>query len=437
MQIKQQDKYDRSVIRRPVLTGLLIILIFLGGFATWALLAPLESAAIAPGTIVVDSERKSIQHLEGGIVKDIYIKEGSHVDKGDWLIKLDDTQALTEFQRSKIEYFSLLAKESRLISERDKKSAMHLPPLLMEAQSDPKVDDIITGQQHIFYANSQSNSGRLDVLQQRVKQLEDEMASEKKQAQSEQDQLKLIKTELNGMYTLLKDGYISKSRVWATEREASRLEGEYQAHIGRAEQAQQRMAEAQLAVTAERANIEKSIVDELRVTQRELSTARERYNAADDILKRTLIKAPESGSVMNLQVHTKGGVVKPGQDIMSIVPEGDSLVIEAHINPIDIDVVHKGLTAKVQLSAFSGRNVPVLQGKVVQVSADVFENSRTGQSYYEARVMIDADQLSRAKGLSLYAGMPVQLMIITDKQTPFKYFAKPVKNSFERAFREQ
>jgi membrane fusion protein, type I secretion system len=424
-------------IKEPLQFGLIILLVFVGGFLLWSLLAPLESAAVATGRVTVDTNRKSIQHLEGGIVEKLYVRDGDKVKKGDILIQLKNTQSKASLDLVRGQVNELLALEARLVAQRDKAKNVVFSEALLKQKDNPKVAKIMKSQKAIFKAEHDSFKGQIEILRQRVVQLEKEIDSLNAQVTSETKQLKLIEEEIEAVAFLEKKKLIEKPRLLALQREAARLIGNRGEHLGLIAKAQQKIGETKTQLIAITDKRQKDALQELRDTQQKLADLLEKEKSAEDVSDRTTIRAPQSGTVVSLQEHTIGGVLRPGETVMDIVPSGDKLVIEAQIDPLDIDVVHKGLEAKVNLTAFKQRSTPALDGVVDRVSADSFTNEQTGATYYLARVSISADQLKRLHDVKLYPGMPVQVMIITDKRTPFAYFVSPIQESFRRAFREQ
>lgn len=427
----------QPTILRPVLFGLGILILFFGTFSLWSLISPLDSAAIAQGKITVETNRKTIQHLEGGIIKKIYIRDGSKVKKGDTLIVLDDTQPRASLDLLRGQANELLATEARLLAEQENAKKITFPKRLLKDAKLAKVKKILDGQQKLFEANEKTYYGQIKILGQRETELEKEIESIDAQVKSETEQLKYIKEEVVAVEYLEKRKLIEKPRLLALKREAARLSGNRGEHLGLIAKAHQKIGETkQQALTLSHTR-SKEIATQLRETQTRLADVLEREKAAEDVLKRTTIIAPQAGTIVGLQKHTQAGVITPGQDVLDLIPSQDELIIEARINPLDIDVVHEGLIAKVQLTAFKTRSTPTLNGVVDRVSADSFTDKQTGENYYLAQVKIPKKELKRIKHVSLYPGMPVQVMIITDKRTPFAYFITPIKESFHRAFREQ
>lgn len=424
-------------ISNPVKFGLAVISIFFGTFILWSLLAPIESAAIAPGKVVVDSNRKTIQHLEGGIVKELLVRDGSNVKKGDLLIRLDNTQAKASLELLRGQAVELLAAEARLKAERDGATEIAFPKRLKPYEDIPEVKSILVSQRAIFDANKKTLSGNLNILEQRKVQLEKEIESLDSQVKAETKQLKLIQEEIEAVAFLEKRKLIEKPRLLALQRESARLLGDRGEHIGLIAKAQQKIGETSMQLLTTKDKYQKDVLDQLRDTQQRLADILQRTKAAQDVLDRTNIVAPQSGKVVGLTAHTIGGVIAPGKEVLYIIPSDDKMIIEARVNPLDIDVVHEGLLAKIQFTAFKSRSTPVVDGVVKDVSADSFEDPNTREFYYKARISIDKEQMARLNNVKLYPGMPAQVMIIIDKQSPFDYFVTPIKSSFDRAFREQ
>jgi HlyD family type I secretion membrane fusion protein len=418
--------------------GVIVLVIFFGGFALWSILSPLETAANANGKIILAMNRKTIQHLEGGIIQKIFVREGSQVKEGDPLIQLDDTQPRANYDLWHKQANDLYATEARLIAERDNSASITFPEFLLTQQNDPDVQKLMKAQEEILKNDYVTLNGQLEILQQRIQQLKEQISSLKSQVQSNDTQLKYIDEELKALEYLDQKKLIEKTKLWSVRREKARLEGNRGEALSKIAEAEQKIGETEQQILTLKDTTLKDILKNLSETQSKLTEVLEKEKAAADILKRTIIVAPQAGTVLGLQEHTIGGVISPGKAIMDIVPNQDELIIEAKINPLDIDVVHPGLIAKVHLAAYKSRNVPWLEGKVTEVSADVFQDNETHISYYTARIKIPPEELKRlAKNVSLYPGMPVEVMIITDKRTPFDYFITPLKDSFTKAFREQ
>lgn len=424
-------------IQKPVLFGALVLLVFLGVFGIWSFFAELESAALAQGRVTVDTNRKSIQHLEGGIVKKLHVREASQVKKGDVLIEIDSTQSTARLELLRDEANTLQALQARLIAERDINAAITFPKTLLSQAGNERVDKIMAAEKAIMASNRRTLKNEEEILGQRMNQLDEEIASLQSQVVSETRQLTLINEEIEAVAYLEKQRLIEKPRLLALQREAARLKGNQGEKIALISRTKQKIGETKTQLIHLVDGKQNEVLQQLRETQFQLVSVMEKMHAADDVLKRTMVRAPQDGTVVNLLAHTIGGVVGPGDLIMDIVPTGDELVIEANIDPNDIDVVRPGLLAKVKISAFKQRNSPSLDGVVEFVSADSLVNQQTGEQYYVARISVSKKQLARLGEVKLYPGMQATLMIISEKRTPMAYFISPIKDSFDKAFREQ
>lgn len=428
---------SKPPIRRDVKFGIIIILVFFGLFWLWALFAPLETAALAPGKIVSSTNRKTVQHLEGGIIHKIYVQEGSVVHSGDPLIKLDDTHIRTKYELLNSQVVELYAKEARLLAQRDNKAEIQFPEVLMKKAMMPDVARAMAAQQAIFEHDRKTYADSMEILKKRVLQLEDQIDGLKSQLAANEKQYEFIEKELDAMKSLDKKSYIEKPRLWALEREAAKLHGNRGELLSSISESHQKIGETEQQMIALTNQTREKVLDDLSETQRLLTDTVGHLKTTEDILKRTVIVAPQNGKVVNLQEHTLGGVVAPGKNILDIVPSDDALVVEARISPLDIDIVHKGMLAKVKLIAYKQRSMPAVDGVVTEVSADSFYDSHTNSSYYRARVDISAAQLQKLNNVSLYPGMPVEVMIIVDRRTPWRYLVTPIEESYNKAFREQ
>lgn len=425
-------------IKKFLSFGITVIIIFFGGFLIWAFFAPLESAAIAPGKITVAGKRRTIQHLEGGIVEKIFVKDGTKVKKGQPLITLDNIEANAIYQLRRNEVFELSAIESRLIAEFKNTENIKFKPILIEHQENKKVKEIIVSQNSIFLENQKAFSENLKILNQRIQQLQQQIHGYESSEKAIDKQLKLIQEEIKSVAYLEAKKLIERYRLLALQREDAGLTGKKGELIAGIAALNEKIGETKLQISKIKTSHRREILMELRQTQQKLAEALQKEKAAEARLNRTTIRSPIEGTVVGMKVHTVGGVIRPGESVMDIVPSHEELIVEAEINPLDIDIVHRGLTAKVQLVSYSLRNTPMLIGKVSHVSADAFTDQKTSKSYYLAQVIIDQKELKKLKsGQTLYPGMPAQVMIVTAKQTPFQYFISPIRNSFNRAFREQ
>ncbi len=432
---------DQAVGRRPrialpVVAALVVIALFFGALGTWAVFAPLESAAIAPGVLSVETNRKTIQHLEGGIVEKILVSEGERVTAGQELLRLDGTQALATLDLLKGRYRALSALEARLVAERNGSEAVAFPDWLLKEEADPKVQEIIKGQVGIFEARRDILSSQAAILKQRILQFGEEITGLRDEIASNNRQLTLIAEEIVDVEKLLEGGLARRPRLLALQRQAASIEGNRSRNQAAIARAKQQIGETELQISELRTNLHNEIVHEQREVQTELFALAERLLAAEDVLRRTTIRARQDGTIVELRVHTTEGVIGPGEPLMDIVPSGESLLVEARVDPADIDVVHPGLSAKVRLTAFSQRDMHPLDGKVLSVSADRLTEDRTGEAYYLARIVLNEEAGEQLGDGELYPGMQAEVMIVTGSRTALEYLLRPLAASFRRAFKE-
>ena len=421
-----------------VIFGIIVLVIFFGGFALWSTLAPIESAAIASGKVVVTGNRRTIQHLEGGIVQKINVIDGENVHKGQLLVSLENTHAHAAFKLTQGELFRLMSIEARLTAERDNAENIDFNQKLIQAsKNNQKVKKLIESQNKIFKTNQASFTGNISILKQQIIQLQEQIKGANSQLESTIKQYDLIQEEVVAVKELSEKRLIEKPKLLELQRSAARLQGIRGETVSKIAVLNQKIGETQTKIHTMKADRLKEILSQLRESHQAIADLMKKEIIEGDVLKRTEIRSPQNGTIVDMKVHTIGGVIKPGEQLMDIVPQ-EQLVIDARVSPMDIDIVHKGLIAKVDLVAFKTRNTPTLKGKVVSVSADSFTDEKTGELYYRAKIELNEEELkSLSKAQELYPGMPVQVMIITDNRTFFSYLFTPVKDSFGRAFREQ
>ena len=424
-------------IRGSMTTGLVVVAVFVGGFGTWAAVAPLESAAIAPGIIGVSTERRTVQHLEGGIVDEILVADGDEVAAGQTLIVLDGTAARAALDLLEGQYRSAVALNARLEAERDDRRAIAWPDWLAGAAvDDGAAAEVMATQERIFRARAVSLANQRAIHRRRIEQLREEAAGLTGELAAQDRRLALLAEELEGVRELVERGLEPRPRLLEMERAETEIVGARVRNQARIAGIEQTIDETRLVID-ELGNVRLAeVVAELREVETRLSDLRERLAAARDVVARTRVTAPVAGTVMALQVFTEGGVIAAGQRLMEVVPANDLLVIEARVAPNDIETIALGLPAQVRLTAYSQLGAPRLTGRVVRISADRLADPRTGASWYEARVALDPDQPGLAS-LALVPGMPAEVMIVTGARTPVDYLLKPVVDSLGRALREE
>ncbi len=430
-------RYPPTGTRGPIIVGLVILLVAFGGFGSWAALAPLSSAALAPGVVVVEGSRKTVQHLEGGIIKEILVTEGSTVEAGEVLVRLDETGPKTLYNLLLGQYLAGIALEARLIAERDLSESIAFPAELLDEQDDFKVADIIAGQNRLFEARRKSLEGQIDILKQRSTQYEEEVSGLNAQLAATRRQLALIRQELAIVKDLYEKGHETKRRMLALQRAMAGLGGEQGELISDISRVKQRIGESELRIIDLQNSFQREVVGQLRDIQTKISDLSGRIHSQKYTLQRLDIRAPQTGVVVGLKIHTTDGVIGPGMPILDIVPTGDRMIIEARVKPYDIDIVYAGLAAQVRLTAYKRRSTPMVYGHVIHVSADRFVDDLSGVAYYLAKIEVDPSSLALLDDVKLYPGMPADVMIETGQRTALEYMMSPIMNSVHKAFREQ
>lgn len=423
-------------LRRPLLAGAAAVAVFFGGFGAWALVAELERAAVASGTLVVESNRKTVSHLEGGIVGKLLVEEGATVEQGQTLVVLDDTLARANADLLRGQLIAARAMEARLVAERDGAGQITFPEDVLSRAGDPAVKDSIAGQVSIFEARRSAIESQTKILRQRVAQLREENDATAVEIKAQVRQLQLIAEEEASVQELVNRGLERKPRLLQLQRQQADIEGARAQNLGKIARNQQAIGETDLRILDLRAQMLTEAVQQLRETQTKMEDVRQRLAAAEDSLGRTLIKAPAAGKIVNLKLYTVGGTIGPREPLMEVVPQHEKLVVEAQVSPNDIDMVSTGLPAQVKILALNQRTTPTLMGTVTKVSADRLSDPRTGAAYYTARIELAAEQPMLTGTLALQPGMPAEAMIAAGKRTPFDYLVRPLVTSAGRALHE-
>ncbi len=427
---------QRSSPRRFIVIGFVVIVVLFGGAGTWAAMVSLSSAAIAPGVVTVDTNWRVVQHLEGGIVEAILVRDGDRVDQGDLLLRLDATHAEATNLIVQSELDLARATQARLIAERDGAEAIAFPPALIERRSIPEVAVVVAGQEILFAARRESLAGQIDILNQRIAQHRDQISGLEVQQSASFQQIDLIEQELGGLRELYEEGYVTRSRILALERESQRLRGERGEDLAAIARAEEAIGEAELQIIQLRKDLREEVITELRNVQAQIFDLEQRQVSAADVLDRIEIRAPASGTIIGMTVHTIGGVIVPGDPIMNIVPDGDPLIIEARVKPTDIENVVVGQAAEVRFPGLSQRTTPSLNGQVLTISADRLSDGAEGEDYYQARIAIAPEELDRLTDMDLVPGMPAEVMILTGERTALTYLMDPILAGLNRSFRE-
>jgi HlyD family secretion protein len=424
-------------LQKRINVGFAVIALVFGALGAWSATATLDGAVVAPGTVQVEAARKKVQHLEGGIVKEVRVRDGDAVAEGDVLIRLDDTAVGANLRLVQGQSAELAIRRLRLLAERDGADEFVLPQAIAIRADDRGLADIIAGQRALFDARRGTRLVEIDLLRQQEAQLKAQIDGLQKQGESKDKQIAFYEDELQGLRMLFSKGLTPKSRLLALEREAERGRGEMAALAANIAAAETKLKETELGILRLVQTFQEKVAEELRTIEAELNTFAERLVGAKDQTQRTEIRAPRRGRVLNLAVHNAGGVIKPGEIVMEIVPEDDTLVIGARVAPQDVDKVVPRAPATVRLSAFNQRTTPELAGEVQRVSADLVSDAANGPPYYQAVIEVSSREAERLQDLVLVPGMPAEVFIRTGARTPLAYMLKPLTDSFTRALREE
>lgn len=421
--------------RGVVLFGMLVMFGFFGGFMAWAVLAPLSEAAIAPGMIKVEGTRRTLQHLEGGMVREILVRDGDRVREGQVLMRLDDVQSGSAVAGLVAQRDAFLAQQARLTAEIARAESITFPPELL-ASTEPRAMEALSGQRALFQARQASLTSQLTVLANRREQAVGTIASAQGQIEAARRQLTLLVQEEAMRRGLVQQGLARLPELLALQRQLAATDGLIADLTGQIRRANAAMEEAEGQSRQAVDQRLQEVGTELRDVVGRISEAQERLRAAADISTRRDIVAPEDGTIVNLRVFNLGAVLRPGDPAMELVPVRDRLIAEVQVQPMDIDVVFTGLPAEIRLPAFKQRLVPFLHGEVSFVAPDVTVDPQTRASHYRAHIRIDADQLARLPDVFLTPGMPVEAHVQLGTRTFWRYLIQPVVDSFHRAFRE-
>ena len=413
--------------------GYVILFVTFGLFGSWATFAPLDSAALAPGVVTVKSYRKTVQHLEGGIVKALHVRDGDQVGAGEVLIELDTTQASAEQEMVRSQLIAARALETRLLAERDG----HETPAFADGNPvDRRVREAQDSEAQIFRARRNSRLGEVEVLNKRIVQLEEQIRGFKAVIAGKQELSASYTEEVGDLRALLNEGFVDKQRLREQERSLALLRAEtadLQSSIARA---RLQIGETQLQILQLNKDFTTEVVDKLAEAQTQVFDLRERLAAVEDRARRTQIRAPEAGMVIGLQVHTVGGVISPGTPLLDIVPASEALIVEVQVSPVDIDRVAPGKLADIRFSAFNNSTTPVIEGRLTHVSADRLVNEETGVPYYLGRVELTDRGRKDLANLILVPGMPAEVLLNTGERTLLNYLVQPATNAFARSLIE-
>lgn len=429
-------------VRPYILFGLSVIVLMLGGIGVWAATVEIAGAVLAIGNVVVDSSVKKVQHPTGGVVGAIYVKEGQHVDAGQVVMRLDETVTRANLQMVSKALDEIVVRQARLKAEQAGLSAVAYPDSILARQSEPALAEIVTSETMLFESRRSAREGLKSQLRERIAQLGEEIEGLVAQQAARRQELVYAQAELEGLVELEGKNLVSTPRITAARRTVAQLEGDIAQVAAQTAQARGRIAEIDLQILQLDQDLKTEVGKELRDQQGREAEFSERRVAAEDQLKRVDIRAPQSGTVHQLSVHTVGGVISPSEPVMLVVPNADRLVIDAKVEPQAIDQVRVGQLAHVRFSAFNQRTTPEVVAKVTRVSADLLVDQVAGGGaqavpYYSVRLELTDESRAELGELRLVPGMPAEVHITTGERTVLSYFSKPLTDQFARAFKER
>lgn len=421
--------------RRPRRIGILAIAVLLSVFGGWSALAPLASAALAPGVVSPDGNRKTIQHLEGGIIRSIHVRDGDHVAVGQPLVTLDDTNTRARLEELTERFNFLAVTEARLIAERNGSDQISFPAHVGN-KDDPRIQELMEGQQSLLASRQAMQSGREEILKARIRQLDEQNAGLRDVIAAQERQRALIISEVETTQKLVDQGLQRLPHLLALERGQADIEAGQAANRARIAENEQQIGETRLQILATKEQSAERINDEIVNVQQKMAEVRSQLPTHLDRLSRTVIRAPIDGTVMNVAVHTESGVLGSGAALLDIVPDEARLIVDARVRPTDIDRVHPGMKARVLLSAYRQRNMPLIHGDLISISPDSLADQRTGDAYFLAKVSVAPEELEGLVDVKMSPGMPAEVMLLDDEKTMLGYLFDPLKNSLLHSFRE-
>jgi HlyD family secretion protein len=425
-------------MRKSVIAATAVVGVFIVVAGIWSVFAPIETAAVAPGVVAPSSHRKTIQHLEDGIVRAILVHDGEEVDAGQTLIRLDGTKAGTDLAMIKGRLWNAEARVARLTAERDGTPQIAFPPDLAARAAAPTVATILSGQRKILDAEKKLLDSKIAAIEERIKELNEEIRGRQAEKAAIETRESLLQQELANIQPLVAKGLEIKPHLLELEREIADVQGRDGDAAAQIAEAKQTIDASQVEILGLKNDWETQVADDLRDTQKKLHDFQEQAQAAADVLARTDVRAPEAGIVTDLRVHTAGGVIRAGEPLLDLVPEADTRLVEVRVSPADIDRVHDGLPAEIRLLPYKERRTPPLDAVVTYVSADRLVDQHTGQAYYDAKLTVDAKELTATRGeVEMVPGMPSEAMIETGKTTAAIYALQPLIDVFRRAFTEK
>ena len=428
-----------ALLRGPVVVGLVVVGVFFGGLGAWASLAHIASAAVAPGVVSPEGSRRTVQHLEGGIIAEILVDDGHTVTLGQPLVVLQQTQARAAFEVLEVERRLLAARQARLLAEQRGFDDVQFPDWLLQAATDdPEIAEVVASQRDLFATRRDVHEGRKAIGQKRIDELAEEIAGLQSQIGNQRHQLELLEEEVGMKRNLVDTGLLPRPELLTLERMKAEIQTDIAENMTGIARANQSIGETELQIVNEDSRRMDDIVNELSETRSQLASVEERLFAQRDVLERTVVTAPVAGTIVQKRFFTSGGVVGPGQPILDIVPHDTELLIDVRVRPVDIDEVAVGQQARVHFLSLVERRLPQIHGIVRRVSADSIVDELTAESYYLTQVEVPPEEIIKlGEDTRITPGMPAEVLIVTGERTFIEYLGQPLIDSLRRSFREQ
>lgn len=416
--------------------GYAILIIALGGFVLWSVTASLAVAVVAPGNVSMESFKRTVQHLEGGIVRELLVEDGDKVEAGQPLVILSDTQVRSQLEIAQSQYYINRAMEARLLAEQQGTETLEMPEELMSVESN-RVQQVTAVQQSLFAARRQSLQGTLDAMDQQIIQMQEQIDGMNSRINVNNQRINSLRSEAEDFRSLYREGLGDNQRLRELERQILQYQGENAEFESNIAQLRSQISENRMQKETTLQEFQSEVGEQLRNAQSQIAEAEEQITSLTDQVNRTVIHAPVAGTIVGRQVHTIGAVVRPGDPIMEVVPSDDGFVVEARVPTRDIDNLFIGQLAEIRFSAFNQRLTNVIDGEIIHLSADSFEDEATGQRYYKARIRVtDEGKKDMTEQMHLLSGMPAEVMIRTGERTFASYIGKPITDMLARAIRE-
>ena len=432
------ERAGPAAARRLMIGGAAIILVTFGFFGGWAALSPLDSAVVTYGVLGAEGNRKVVQHLDGGIVRAVLVKDGDLVAEGQELMRLDQLQVRASLDIQNAAVDSLFATIARLEAERGGRASIAFPPALLARAHEPAVAELIHTQTQLFNARRDATAAQVRTVSEQVEQARSQAIAYEGQVAALTEQYRLVQEELASKNALYEKGYATKTRILELQRGAAGLLGQKEEYSGNITRLKHTVAQLQSQITQNLSDQQLKAAQELDEARAKLADAKERQRAIQDVLDRTIIRAPATGAVLGLSVHTVGAVIGRGERLLEVVPSNGDLIVTARLRPVDGVDVTAGMETELRFISPQGRKLPMIRGTLRHRSADVRADAKTAEAYYEIEVALDARDLeSAAPHMRLMPGTPVEVIVPTGSRTALEYLVDPVRDSFRHGLRER